>query len=1154
MKRYIGVYGAAGAWLISQLHEKHRKIIIFSAKRKAAEELFQDLHFFIPDSPIVQLPPWDTLPFENVSPQIEVTAQRLHTLHTLMTEKSYICVVPPEGALQRVLPKEFLKQLSFQLSLGDTIARQELLTKIDNAGYQRVSLVEKIGDCAVRGGVIDLFPFGSDTAVRLEFFGDTIEKIKLFSVATQRSITQIKTLQVLPLREIIPFHSNDYFGEKLSSAITNIKQRSRELETPLRETAKVLSALRDGSRFPSIELANISALGSLATIFDYAAKDTLFVNIDKQVLLSELEAASTLISERHTRLAEDHYLIPKQSEQYLLEEELFAILSTKKQLEIDSLHIATSLTEERDYINIRSIPNTQLSTQLQAKVGQEEAWKPLSTALKTWRKHGNKIIFVVGSETRVERLQKLLLDLGSELKFFNGSLKNWFRLKDRYPLAVLIGNLSNGFQLPDKKLVFISENEIFSRRSQRTRKIASERTIKRLLNSLAQLKDNDFVVHEDYGVGLYHGLVHLTVENIQGDFLHLEYADSKLYIPIQNISRVQKYVGIEGQSPKLDKLSSQRWAKTKLKVREAVLALAGDLIRLYAARSISKGFCFEPHGPDDEVFADYFEFDETPDQLQAIKAVLNDMASEKPMDRLICGDVGFGKTEVALRAAFKCIQAGLQVCILVPTTVLVEQHKQSFIRRFADYPVTVAALSRFYSTADNKKTIEGLANHKIDIVIGTHKLLQRDIAFKDLGLLIIDEEHRFGVQQKERLKQLKKQVDVLTLTATPIPRTLQMSLLNIRDITVITTPPVDRRVIKTYIATRNEILIRDALIREHQRGGQAFFVHNRVQSILGVSAALSELVPEMRVECAHGQMSEIQIENIMRRFVNHEIDVLVSTTIIESGLDIPNANTIIIDRADMFGLAQLYQLRGRVGRSTKQAYAYFLIPNTKRLGAEAQQRLKVLQSLDDLGLGFNLAVRDLEIRGAGNLLGKEQSGNVVSVGYELYTKILHEAISHIKGEELELESLIDPEVKLPVNAFIPEYYVPDISERLVLYQRLASIRSSEEAQELTLELEDRFGPLTPEVRNLVEMMRLRSLLRVFGVTKAEWSRGKLYLSFSPNAKVDIQKLLLLEKNAPKTYKFGKNLTLSIVGEEQAPPPFDMLYIQIEALLRRLIRD
>ena len=704
-------------------------------------------------------------------------------------------------------------------------------------------------------------------------------------------------------------------------------------------------------------------------------------------------------------------------------------------------------------------------------------------------------------------------------------------------------------QIHDERLALISENEIFRERSYR-KKVARKTNLKRLLSSLSRLIENDYVVHADYGIGIYRGLKHIDLEGKGSDFLHIEYADSRLYLPIEHIGKVQRFSAAEGQTPIIDKLGSTRWVKTKQKVRESIIALAGDLIKLYAARSIAQGWQYEPYGAEDDRFADGFPYDETPDQMKAIEDTIGDMSSDKPMDRLVCGDVGFGKTEVAIRAAFKCVQHQRQVALLVPTTILVEQHAQSMKERFMGYPVKIGVLSRFYSAAQNRETLASLASGELDIIVGTHKLLSRNVNFKDLGLLIIDEEHRFGVQQKERLKQLKTKVDVLTLTATPIPRTLHMSLLGIRDISVISTPPVDRRVIRTYIAHQDETLIRDAILRELQRGGQCFYVFNRIQGIDLITAELAALVPEAKICFAHGQMSEHQLEDIMERFIRRDIDILVSTTIIESGLDIPNANTILIDRADTFGLAQLYQLRGRVGRSTQQAFAYFLIPKAKKLGHEAQQRLKVLQSLDDLGLGFNLALRDMEIRGVGNLLGKEQSGSVLAVGYELYTQILKEAVFHLQGNSPRLVDTVDPEVKLGLNAFIPDYFIPDISERLVMYQRLSSIITSEEAHELREEIEDRFGPLPLEAKDFIELMRFRGLLRQFGITKGEVSKNRLLLSFSPEAPIDLPAVLSLVKQDSEKYRFGKGLILSVfLGEKPIDP--ELLYDLAEDLLQSI---
>jgi len=865
---------------------------------------------------------------------------------------------------------------------------------------------------------------------------------------------------------------------------------------------------------------------------------------DRARVEERLENFWSLVKERYERLLEEHQLIPGIEEQFLSPNEF-----KKKVLDLSPSFLDTAFIDEGSVElgtliekKIRTGSNTELSVQLKGQTGSG-AFQLLRKYIDSNRNRGFRIAFVMGSQSRRERTAHLLLEIGIEAESLEMSGLEWMQRAARYPVSILPGQISMGARLEDEKLIFIAEQEIFGERSYRKGKKARA-DIKKLLGSLSQLKQDDFVVHQDYGIGIYRGLSHREVEGIISDFLQIEYADSNLFLPIQHIARVQKFSAAEGQKARLDRLGSRRWQKVKARVKEAIVALAGDLIKLYAARTTGTGWRFEPWGAEDERFADYFAYQETQDQLKAIEETLADMANEKPMDRLVCGDVGFGKTEVALRAAFKCIQHGRQVAVMAPTTILVEQLKQSFINRFREYPVKIEAVSRFYGKEANTQTIAQVAQGQIDIVIGTHRLIQHDVSFKDLGLLIIDEEHRFGVKQKERLKQLKKNVDVLSLTATPIPRTLHMSLLGIRDTSIISTPPTDRQVIRTYTTTFSETLVRDAIMRELQRGGQCFFVHNRIQSIETIAARLKELVPEARFEYAHGQMNESKLEKIMLRFLKKEIDVLISTAIIESGLDIPNANTILIDRADMFGLAQLYQLRGRVGRSDRQAYAYFIVPPLKNLGSEARERLKVIQSLDDLGLGFNLAARDLEIRGAGNLLGKEQSGNVASVGFELYSKIIRDAVHHIKGEEIDPTEDLDPDLKLGFDAYIPDFYIPDVSERLVLYQRLAGIQESEEADDLAYEIEDRFGNPPEEVINLIEFMRIRGLLRKMGCSKGEVSRKedneyRIKLQFAGGAPVDSDRIMaLIEKDKLKFRLRGSNHLLIIEKERNFDEPRD----------------
>lgn len=1146
-KRFFGVYGSAKGWIAADVARSHDRVLVLCKDRRSAEDLLNDLTFFVHDKKVLYLPAWDPLPFEPISPQIDITAQRISTLIDLHRLSSYVVVAPVEALIQKVIPRHYLESLCFTLTQGEEIERDDLVRKLDLCGFSHVSLVENLGDMAVRGGVIDLFPSTSDSPVRLEFLDEIVEKIKIFNAESQRTIRFSTTTEVRPVREYISPLAIHVGDGKLSEGIGRIKQRGKELEMPAREIARLVSYTRSGTHFPGMELLQ-SLLFDLESPLQSLPENCLVIMNDEVAIKQSLDKTAELIDERERRMMDGHHLIPSRDRLYLTSKELLQQLKTKKRYFFDHISLYAG-EDQRNVVNVRSEPNTEISVKLKSKVGTGNALDPLKEAVLKWRKEQYDVAFVVGSHARAERLRGLIADLDLHAQVYPPPASTWLYSHRRAPIAILEGHLSAGVKLPNERIVLVSENEIFKERSYR--KSVKQASIKKLLSSLAQLKENDFVVHSDYGIGVYRGLKHIVVDEKGSDFLHIEYADSTLYVPVQTIGRVQKFTAAEGQVPVLDKLSSTRWTKTKQKVRESVVSLAGDLIKLYASRSVSKGWRYEPMGAEDERFADGFPFDETPDQLKAIEETIGDMASDRPMDRLVCGDVGFGKTEVAIRAAFKCIEHARQVAVLVPTTILVEQHRRSFEDRFQGWPVVIGAMSRFYKPAENKATMEKLATGEIDIVIGTHKLLQKDVKFRDLGLLIIDEEHRFGVQQKERLKQLRTKIDVLTLTATPIPRTLHMSLLGIRDISVISTPPVDRRVIRTYLSHEDEGVVRDAILRELQRGGQCFFVHNRVQSIELVCLELKKLVPEARIEFAHGQMSEVELENIMRRFVNQEIDILVATTIVESGLDVPNANTIIVDRAHTYGLAQLYQLRGRVGRGNRQAYAYFLIPALKKLGTEAQQRLKVLQSLDDLGLGFNLALRDMEIRGAGNLLGKEQSGTVLSVGFELYSQILREAVLNLKGEELDVAETIDPEVKLGVNAFIPEQYVPDVSERLVLYQRLAAIQESEEADALRDEISDRFGPPPLEVNDLIEVMRFRGLLRIGGVVKGEVSRGRLMLSFSPDARVDLDRVMTLIKADPEKFRFTKNLTLSIGLEREYSDPRELYEIARMALERVL---
>lgn len=1170
----LGLRAAAKGWQIAELARQHGRVLVVCSSTKEAEELQDDLAFFIGSQAVQHYPAWDLPPFQPATPLIDISAQRIAVLHTILqstasSDAPQVILAPLESLLQRVVPREFIDSLSLLLAPGSKLDREILIRTLTLGGYSRKPTVEEVGDFALRGSVIDLFSPKHPLPIRIDLRGDSVERLRTFSADSQRSIGVIEQCWITPVSELVPFYGHQSFCELIPALVDNIEKRALALEVPPRESEQIIASFRHGLMLPGLELYQFIGPQIFPTFFDLLSEQFVTVVIDQIAIESALDHRWERIAERANLAAAAHSLFPNPENLYVPAVTLLAQLAASTNYSFDSIALLGSELEESNIKRFKTQTNVELTSQLKTGVGSGDAFKPLQQFVAKLRQDNYRVAFVAGTKPRAKRLQRILLAMGLDAPILcndkvglsenfaadeSAAVNQWLQSSvdsaRALPLVILPGRITAGVQIEEARIALISESEVFPDRSRSQHRVG-ERKLKRLLNSISLLKNGDYIVHLDYGIGIYQGLVQLEVEGAESDFIQLEYADSKLYLPIQHIGKIQKFVAGEGSQPNIDKLSSSRWAKTKLKIQQSVLSIAGDLIKLYAARKELKGWRFEPVGAEDERFADGFPYTETPDQLAAINATLEDMASDKPMDRLICGDVGFGKTEVAIRAAFKCVQHTRQAAILAPTTVLVEQHFRSFKDRFAEYPIKIGAVSRFYNAQQNRETLAKLASGELDIVVGTHKLLQRDVEFRDLGLLVIDEEHRFGVKQKERLKQLKRQVDVVTLTATPIPRTLHMALLGIRDISVIATPPVDRRRIRTHVACTNEGLIRDSIMREIERGGQVFYLHNRIQGIEITTHELQTLVPEARIRFAHGQMSEGQLEPLMRDFVNHQFDVLVSTTIIESGIDIPNANTIIIERADMLGLAQLYQLRGRVGRSDRQAYAYLLIPSTGKLTRDAHQRLVALQSLDELGVGFNLAMQDLEIRGVGNLLGKEQHGNVSAIGFDLYTKILQEAVMNIRGDEIAIEEYADPEVKLGIPALIPEFYVPDISERLILYQRLAAIKDPSDVDALRDEMEDRFGPVSEPVYNLIEVMRIRALLKHFGVATAEFTSGTLSLSFLRSAPLDIHAIVKLAKEHPKKYRFSKNLTLHITKSIQYIEDPAPLYLELQKLLGKL---
>ena len=973
-------------------------------------------------------------------------------------------------------------------------------------GYRRVPLVEEKGEISVRGGIVDLFPPLARHPLRVEFLGDCIETMRSFDPASQRSLDACEELMVLPMR---------FFSvARLQAAWRTIEEALEAGDIPHREQQRIIEDLKSGLPFPGVEFFLPYLYPDLEHLGEYLPRGTVVWSLDP----SEQERTSATFWEQlESRVAtarEAGRFVPPSEHYYLSAKQELGGRAAFLTVEVRGLETFEKSKRppqsDEKAGDVHSFADCTVTSMLHIGLkpgasppGAEKSLAPLVTRIRQWQDERQQVYLTVSSQRQADHLQHLLL--GHELEL---PIEREWGAQDgehkRPWAAIVVGPLSQGFTLPADGLVFLAEEEIFGERRHRRR--SRPRPVADYLTGLSQLAAGDYVVHTDHGIARYHGLQHLSVADTTGDYLHLEYVGGdKLYVPVERINLVQKYAGADGKEPSLDRLGGQAWERVKRKTREAIQAMARELLEIHAVRESVERPALATFTDDYEEFVARFPFEETRGQRTAIEDVEADLQSPKPMDRLVCGDVGYGKTEVALRAAYLAVENGKQVAVLVPTTVLAQQHAETFSRRFADYPIRVELLNRFRSAQEAKAVVRGLAAGTVDIVIGTHRLLQRDIAFRELGLVVIDEEHRFGVTHKEKIKRLRHEVDVLTLSATPIPRSLNMGMMGLRDLSVIETPPVDRQAIRTYVARFDEDLIRSAILHELARGGQVFFVHNRVESIEKMAGQLRVLVPEAILAVAHGQMGERELETVMLDFMHHRVNVLCCSAIIESGLDIPTANTIIINRADHFGLAQLYQLRGRVGRSALRAYAYLLIPGEHALTRDAQRRLEVLQELDDLGGGFRLAAHDLEIRGAGNLLGKEQSGRVAAVGYELYAHMLEETVRELRGGEIEVA--IEPEIHIGLPAYLPEAYIPDVNQRLVFYKKLANVKARSDLEDLAYEMEDRFGRLPELVLDLIEVMDLRRVLRHYLVTAVYRKGERVTLHFHPDSPIQGERLV-----------------------------------------------
>jgi len=1115
-----GLTPAAGAYVLARLFQRaHRPFLIVTPNTAAHEVFYKDLAFFAADLDAAGSHPWprlllfpahEVLPFKELSFDTDVSCARVGAAYVAHTSREPWLLVAPAAALrQKLPPPESLQEALAYAVAGENLEREPFLQTLLEGGYERRPVVEERGEFSVRGGVIDLFPPLYDQPVRLEFWGDVVESLRFFDPSSQRSNGALEELLVLPASEVI----------------LNAPARERGLSgRKRRQDPQFWQNVQLGRHFPRIERHLEEFYERPRTLWDYLPADTVVVEWDPLNLAQDLRKL-----EEQTPAEPPGWLDETPWEE-----------RSRKHTTISCLLLPLGMAEDAAEFDFHAEKNDGLASELAQAGGEGGRLIPvLADRLQEWRRGGFHTVLVSLSRHRAERLAQLLreekLDAGFTFR------PSW---EPGGEVEITVGELSGGFRLLAAGLIVLTEDEALGFRPERRRRKESKPP--QFLTSLADLQEGDAIVHLDHGIGIYRGLVKLTVGPEVNDFLELEYqGGDRLYLPVDRLHLVQKYLGVDGVQPKIERLGGKSWERSKKKVKKAVEKIARELVELYAARRVLTGHHFSPPDPVFREFEAGFEYEETSDQLQAIQEVVADMTGEKPMDRLICGDVGYGKTEVALRAAFKAAMDGKQVAVLVPTTVLAEQHFDTFSRRLAPYPLKVQVLSRFKSPTEQKSILADLAQGKVDIIIGTHRLVQKDVVFHDLGLVIVDEEQRFGVGQKEKMKEWRRTVDVLTLTATPIPRTLQLSLTGLRELSVINTPPENRRSIRTYLCNPEGAVIQAAIRRELARSGQVFFVHNRVRTLGIWTRKVQELVPEARVAMAHGQMPERELERIMRRFSKGEVDVLMCTAIIEAGLDIPAANTIIINRAHTLGLAQLYQLRGRVGRSQNQAYAYLLVPGEAGLSTDAQKRLKALMEFTELGSGFKIAMHDLQIRGAGNLLGQAQSGHLTEVGYELYLQLLEQAIKEFKGEAPE-EEQPDPEIRIPLAAYLPEDYVPDIQQRLALYRRLSDRLSPEMVQELEEELLDRFGPLPQEGRNLLEVVKAKHQLRRLGIKRLDLQDGFALLKFARPARLRMERLVSLLKKKPETFRLTRDQALRVRVSEG-----ETLFVRLQNCLKEV---
>ncbi|MEM9333436.1 MAG: transcription-repair coupling factor [Pseudomonadota bacterium] len=1103
-QRWGSLLGASCALAVAEVAARaDRPILLVADNAARADQLESEIHFFAGDKlPVMHFLEWETLAWDTFSPHQDIVSERLRVLSEMPTLQNGVIIASASALLQRLPPTNYVDARSIQLVTGTTLDREAFIDRLVNAGYLRVPQVGEHGEIAVRGSLVDVFPMGSQQPVRIDFFDDDIESLRFFSAETQISGDKLPALDILPAREV-PLDD---------TAIKVFRDRYRERFEGQPSKSQVYRDVSDGIAHGGIEYYLPLFFDETACLLDFVPANALLFLPDD--LTDALSRDWQDIEERYEmcRLDPERPVLSPA-------ETFHAIGDIDARLDANARVLYSANTLDGKALNL----STRMAPALRIESRYEDAAAALMSFLAATEL---RVLFTSDSAGRREQLLELLSGRGLDL----ARIDSWAEFAgSSHRIGVAIAPLEHGVLMPDAGLAVISEQQLYGERVKQRRR-RRDRDPEAIIRQLDDLAVGAPVIHAEYGVGRYLGLVTLDAGGISAEFLHLEYADGdKLYVPVHALELISRYTGASPENAPLHRLGSDQWAKAKKRAIEKIRDVAAELLDVYARRAARPGHRFHWPEADYRAFEEAFPFEPTEDQARTITEVLDDLASDSPMDRVVCGDVGFGKTEVALRATFAAVLDGKQVAVLVPTTLLAQQHGQNFADRFADWPIRSEVVSRFQSPKQIKSIVEDMKAGRVDVVIGTHRLLQHTKDFKDVGLVIIDEEHRFGVRHKEAIRALRSEIDVLTLTATPIPRTLNMALGGIREMSLITTPPSERLSVKTFVGQWNDVMIREACLREIKRGGQVYFIHNRVDDIQTIEQKLAKLVPEASIRIGHGQMPERELEQVMLDFSHRRFNLLLCTTIVESGIDVPTANTIIINRADRFGLAQLHQLRGRVGRSHHRAYAYLIAPPKKAMTADAIKRLEAIDSLEDLGSGFTLATHDLEIRGAGELLGDEQSGQMHEIGFSLYTDLLARAVESLKaGREPDLEAPLDGgvDINLHVPALLPDDYVPDVHLRLILYKRIASCESGEQLRELQVELIDRFGLLPDATKNLVRIAALKRKAASLGVEKIDAADEGGYMIFSQHATIDPVALVRLVQGDSRRYRLQGTHRLS----------------------------